>query len=194
MCIDYSQIINLYTELDTYSLPRIDKMINDLAKYKVFFSFDHKSAYHQVPLKVSDRKYTAFKVNGDLFQFCRIPFGVKNGAAAFQTAIKENLCGAFPYIEYITIAGCTQSEMIKLKKILRGYRKGRYYAQQIEVYNFSLVNILGYHISGGIIKPDPERFHPLKELSPPENSKSAKRALSMFAHYAKWIHNFSDKI
>ena len=37
VCVDYSQTINLYTELDAYSLPRIDKMINDLAKY--FFLF-----------------------------------------------------------------------------------------------------------------------------------------------------------
>ena len=66
-------------------------------------------------LKVSDRKYTAFKANGCLFQLCRIPFGVKNRAAAFQRAMhriikKENLCGVFPYIDDITIAGCTQSE------------------------------------------------------------------------------------
>ena len=56
------------------------------------------------------------------------------------------------------------------------------------------INILGYHISGGIIKPDPERLCPLEELPPPENSKLAKRALGMFAYYMKWIHNFSDKI
>ena len=56
------------------------------------------------------------------------------------------------------------------------------------------INIFGYHISGGIIKPDPEKLHPLKEQLPPKNSKSAKRALVMFAYYAKWIHNFSDKI
>ena len=82
----------------------------------------------------------------------------------------------------------------KCKKILRGYHKGRYYPQQTEVHNFSSVNILGYHISSGIIKPDPERLHPVKELPPPENSKSAKRTLGKFAYYTKLIHNFSDKI
>ena len=56
------------------------------------------------------------------------------------------------------------------------------------------INILRYHISGGIIKPNPERLCPLKELAPQENLKSVKRALSTFAYYAKWIHNFTDKI
>ena len=49
MYVDYSQIIKLLTESDAYPLPRIDKMINDLAKYKFFFffySFELKSDYH----------------------------------------------------------------------------------------------------------------------------------------------------
>ena len=96
-----------------------------------------------MPLKVSDRKYSDFEANGRLFQFCRIPSGIKNGAAAFQRAIdkiikKENLCGAFPYIDDIIIAGRTQSEHDQ--NVKKFYRKGRYYPQQIEVPNFSSVN------------------------------------------------------
>ena len=73
LCIDYSQTINQYTDLDAYPLPRIDDMVNNLAAYKVYSTFDLKSAYHQVPIKESDRKYTGFEANGRLYQFCRIP-------------------------------------------------------------------------------------------------------------------------
>ena len=45
-----------------------------------------------------------------------------------------------------------------------------------------------------MIKPDPERLRPLKELPPPVDSKSLKRVLGLFAYYAKWIYQFSDKI
>ena len=48
------------------------------------------------------------------------------------------------------------------------------------VTSLQSINILGYHISSGIIKPDPERLCPLKKLPPLENLKSAKRALGMF--------------
>ena len=40
LCIDYSQTVNLYTELDAYPLPRIDYMVNSLASYNVFSTFD----------------------------------------------------------------------------------------------------------------------------------------------------------
>ena len=44
MCIDYSQTINLFTDLDAYPLPRIDDMVNKLSQYKVFSTYDLKSA------------------------------------------------------------------------------------------------------------------------------------------------------
>ena len=34
MCIDYSQMINLFTELDAYPLPHIEDMVNKLSQYK----------------------------------------------------------------------------------------------------------------------------------------------------------------
>jgi hypothetical protein len=83
LCIDYSQTINLYTELDAYPLPRIEDMINKLAGYSVFSTFDLKSAYHQIPIRAADKKYTAFEACGRLYQFCMFPFGVTNGVAAF---------------------------------------------------------------------------------------------------------------
>ena len=42
---DYSQTINLFTQLDAYPLLRIDNTINKIAQ------IDLKSAYHQVPIR-----------------------------------------------------------------------------------------------------------------------------------------------
>ena len=116
-CVDYSQTVNLYTELDAYPLPRIDDMINKLAQYKYFSTFDLKSAYHQVSINPAERKYTGFEANGQLYQFCRIPFGhgVTNGVAVFQRQMdklitEEKLSDTFPYLDDITVAGRTQTE------------------------------------------------------------------------------------
>ena len=88
LCVDYSQTIILYTELDAYPLRRIDTMINKLVQYTVFSTYDLKNAYHQISTSQAERKYTAFEAGGQLYQFYRIPFGVTNGVAVFQRLIK----------------------------------------------------------------------------------------------------------
>ena len=60
-------------------------MTSDISKCKYFSTLDLKSAYHQVPLKQEDRKYTAFKIDGKLYQFKRIPLSVTNGYVPFKS-------------------------------------------------------------------------------------------------------------
>ena len=56
------------------------------------------------------------------------------------------------------------------------------------------VDLFGYRISKGGIRPDPERLAPLRQLLPPSNQKCKRKAIGMFAYYSPWISHFSDKI
>ena len=56
------------------------------------------------------------------------------------------------------------------------------------------INILGYCVGDGILKPDTERLCPLQEFPSPTNRHSLCRVVGMFAYYAKWIPQFSDRI
>ena len=59
-------------------------MVNEISKYKYYSTFDLKAAYHQVPIREADRKFTAFQSGNKLYEFTRIPFGITNGVSAFQ--------------------------------------------------------------------------------------------------------------
>ena len=190
--MDYSQTINFYTELDAYPLPRIDDMVNELAKYTVFSTFDLRSAYHQIKIVESDCKFTAFEANGRLYEFTRIPFGVKNGVAAFQRVIsefieRENLKDVFPYLDNVTVAGRTQEyHGANVKLFLDAIHRNNFTLNETKtISSVNRVQILGYVVENGLIKPDPERLRPLKDFPFPANSKQLKSVLGMFAHYAK---------
>ena len=118
-CIDYSQIINLFKELDACPLPKIGTitLINDLDKYTVFFTFNLRSVYHQVLIAENDRICTAFEGGGKLWEFTMIPFGVTNGVPSFHREMDKLvqrdgliLSDTFPYVDNIAVGGRNQQE------------------------------------------------------------------------------------
>ena len=52
--------------------------------------------------------------------------------------------------------------------------------------------ILGYCVSKGSIKPDPERMKPLLDL--PVDPASLQRAMGLFSYYARWVEKFSHRV
>ena len=201
LAIDYSQTINRFTLLDGYPLPRIDDTVNKIAQYRVFSTIDLRSAYHQVPIRKEDKVYTAFKSDGSLYQFTRIPFGVTNGVACFQRIMdsfiqEAKLDGTFAYLDDITICGMTQAEHdLNLERFLKAAEmKNIVYNEDKCVFSTTKLSILGYVVEDGNMRPDPERLRPLRQLAMPHDMKSLRRVLGFFAYYSQWIREYSDKV
>jgi len=55
------------------------------------------------------------------------------------------------------------------------------------------MNLLGYHISKGLLQPDPDRVKPVLDMPVPSNAKELQRMLGMFSYYMKWIPHYSKK-
>ena len=201
MTVDYSQTINLYTQLDAYPLPLISDLVNQIAQNNIFSTVDLRSAYHQVLLKPEERPFTAFEANGRLYQFRRLPFGVTNGVSIFQREMddivdKFSLKGVYPYLDNITIVGRTQAEHDRnLSNFLEAAKQINltYNPEKCE-FNTRKLRLLGCLIENNQIRPDPERLRPLESLPPPTDLKSLKRCLGFFSYYSRWIPNFSEKV
>ena len=197
----YSRTINRFTQLDAYPLPRIHDLVSKLAEYQVYSTLDLKSAYHQIPIREEEKAFTAFEGNGKLYQFCRVPFGVTNGVAAFQRTINDiidhnNLKDTYAYVDNITIAGRTQAEHdSNLQQFLEVAERHNFtFNEDKSVFSNSSINLLGYTVSHGQLKPDPERIRPLKELPLLTNQAALNRVCGFFSHYSHWVTHFSDKI
>ena len=97
-------------------------LTQEIAKYKIYSSLDLKSSYHQIPMKEENKPYTAFEVNGKLYQFCRIPFGVTNGVSCFQSIVdkiikENNLTDVYANVDNSVIVGKNQIFFIYTKWI-----------------------------------------------------------------------------
>lgn len=201
MAIDYSQTINRVTELGAYPLLNIDEMVNSIARYKVFSTLDLRNVYHQVAIREEERPYTAFEAGGKLYEFNRIPFGVKNGVAAFQHVLdellsNEKLNGTFVYVDSVTLCGESEEEhdqnLTRFLKVAEEYNLTLYCSKCD--FKVRAINLLGYSVKDGEIKPDPEHFQPPWNLPPSKDIAFLCRAIGLLAHYSRWIPNFSEKI
>nr|XP_026689480.1 uncharacterized protein LOC104265567 [Ciona intestinalis] len=95
-----------------------------------------------------------------------------------------------------TVCGKTQQEHdINLRKFLETAEKCNLTFNDSKcTYSTDTIDLLGYRISKGTLKPDPERIQPLLNLPIPDNQKALQRVIGMFAYYAQWIPKYSDKI
>ncbi|GFR77611.1 retrovirus-related Pol polyprotein from transposon opus [Elysia marginata] len=140
-------------------------MAKTISRYKYYSTFDLKSAYHQIPLKESDKEYTAFEACGNLYHFKRIPFGVTDGVAIFQRTIdniikQEGLPACFAYLDNVTVCGDDLSEYDANVKLFReaARRHGLTFNEEKNVLGVELIDVTGYRISKREICPDPARL------------------------------------
>ena len=92
-CIDFRKL-NDVTVKDAHPLPRIDDTLEALKGAKIFFILDLKSGYWQVPIKEEHKNKTFFRTSsGQLYEFNRLPFGLRNAPATFSRLMDNVLSG-----------------------------------------------------------------------------------------------------
>ncbi|KAI0986720.1 hypothetical protein GJ496_001001 [Pomphorhynchus laevis] len=67
------------------------------------------------------------------------------------------------------------------------------YEQKCE-FGLTEVKLLGYLVTQGNLKPDPERLYVLLKIPASNDMRSLKRIIGIFAYYSYWIPNYSEKI
>ncbi|CAJ2668382.1 unnamed protein product [Trifolium pratense] len=84
MCIDYRRL-NQATRKDHFPLPYMDQMLERLAGQAFYCFLDGYSGYNQIVVDPADQEKTAFTCPYGVFAYRRMPFGLCNAPATFQS-------------------------------------------------------------------------------------------------------------
>jgi transposase InsO family protein len=196
VAINY-RLVNEETEFDAFPFPRIEDLLAQCAGAKVFSSLDFSQFYYQLPLTEEDRPKTAFAALGELWQFKRCPFGLKNAVTycmRTMTRIFEDLEGVLIYLDDILVIGKSQEEHDeRLMQVLERIRLHGLSLNSFKCrFNESEVSYLGHRLSNGTIQPDPERIRPILEFPEPKNLKELERFLGMTNYFRTFVPNFAE--
>ena len=132
MCVDFRRLNGKLPEgekmtggkgcISLVPLPKIDELYARLQGYKIFSTLDLRSGYYHIGLSESAKPKTAFVIAGiGKYQFNRVPFGLAQAPAYFQTLINkvlDNIDFAMGYLDDIIIFSRSEEEHFIYKGIV----------------------------------------------------------------------------
>ncbi|KAF9762731.1 Retrovirus-related Pol polyprotein from transposon [Nosema granulosis] len=197
LCVDYRRI-NALTRKDTYPLPRIDEILDDISGAEYFSCLDATSGYYQLAMSERDKEKTAFAWKGGLFEFNRMPFGLCNAPATFQRAMdnvfrKENRRFVIPYLDDIVIFSKTRKKHEATLKVVLGKIRAAGLSLNRKKCKFfkKEITILGHVVTKGRIKADPEKIEAIRKYPKPTTIKELRSFLGTINYNREFIKDFA---
>ena len=181
-CGDYRRL-NDVTVPDRYPVPNIQDFFVNLTGMKVFSKVDLIRGYHQIPVAEADIPKTAIITPFGLFEFLRMPFGLKNAAQAFQRlmdTVCQGLDFTFVYIDDILVA--SQDVATHKQHLQTLFQRLKEYGLVINLsksqFGCETIDFLGHRISSTGIMPLPDKVDAIVSFPQPVTI----RGLQEFGH------------
>ena len=201
LCVDY-RALNAKTIPDAQPIPRIQDILDSLGGSQWFSTLDMSKAYHQGYIDENSRHLTAFVTPWTIYEWLRIPFGLRNAPPLFQRFMnrvlgeyKGKLCE--PYLDDVLCHSKTFDEHLKdLEKVLLKLREHgvKLRAEKCE-FAKTEVRYLGRLISGQGYRPDPRDTQSLEKFrTPPSNIGELRSLLGFLGYFRCYVQDFSRKV
>ena len=88
MYVDFTYLNTAYPK-DSYPLPKVDILVDSMARYQLLSFMDAFSGYNQIRMHNANQGKTSFVTNQGLFCYKVMPFGLKNTSTTYQRLMNK---------------------------------------------------------------------------------------------------------
>lgn len=198
LVVDFRKL-NSKTVSDKYPIPDTSVILSNLGKSSFFTTLDLKSGFHQIKLFEGDREKTAFSVNNGKYEFCRLPFGLKNAPSIFQRAIDDvlreeigNSCHV--YIDDIIIFSSTaEKHFADIERVLEKlFEANMRVSREKSKFFQSSVEFLGFIVSNNGIRTCPNKVKDIVDYREPRTLRGLRSFLGLAGYYRRFVKDYAQ--
>lgn len=195
-CGNYRRL-NAQTVPDRYPIPNISDCTARLFNKKVFSVIDLVKAYHNIPVHPPHVEKTAIISPAGLFEYIRMPFGLRNAPSTwmrFITSVLGDLDFIFIYFDDILVFSETLEQHLEFLNII--FKRLNEFALSINCdkshFCKSSVEFLGFHISAKGMEPTGKRVAEIREMKRPLTIAALRKVMGIFSFYRKFVKGAAD--
>lgn len=195
---DY-RTLNANTVLDSHPLPRVDDVLADCAKGKIWSKMDMTNSFFQTRMHPDDVHLTAVTTPLGLYEWLVMPMGLRNAPSIHQrrvTAALRQYIGKFChiYLDDIVIWSQTIEDHARhLRLIMEALREARLYLNPKKCEFFKLaINFLGHRISADGIEPQSSKVDKILAWPQPHNATEVRSFLGLVRYVAAFLPRLAE--
>ncbi|GFT78273.1 retrovirus-related Pol polyprotein from transposon 17.6 [Trichonephila clavipes] len=189
LCVDYRHL-NSFSIADAYPMQNAKDLLFEVGQANYITVLDLTKGYWQIPMAEEAKPYTAFVTHHGHYQFCVMPFGMKNAGSTFQKVMDQVLvkhrayCRS--YIDDVAVFSKTWEQHIKHLCVVFQTIQRVGFTINLKKCNFARRDkFLGHVVGLRQHSPDPGKVESIKNISVPTTKKEIRSFLGLTSYYRK---------